>query len=102
MANYRSTNDLKLAVLKKCGELLDSTSDYDARAVEYLTAAHQNLLAGGNEFGIDCGEDWAWAKASRPIVLTLQAPYDTGSVTLTAGSTAGTFSIAPTDSLGNS
>lgn len=101
MANYRSTNDLKLAVLAKCGELTDGSSTYESVVLQYLTAAHQNLLAGGNEFGIDCAEDWAWAKADRSIILTLQAPVTSGDVTVTANSNTGTFSAAPTDALSN-
>lgn len=40
-----------------------------------------------------------WARARRPLVLELQPPYTTGSVTLTLGSVSGTFSVAPSASV---
>lgn len=97
MSNYRTTKDIKASVLDACGEPTDGTSDKDARALTLISTAHQNLLAGGNEFDIDCGEDWAWAIAQRPIVLTMEAPFTNGTVTLTATSRNGTFSVIPTD-----
>lgn len=99
MANYRSTRDLKVEVLKKCGELTDGTSDYDSDVLTYINNCYQGVLSGGNEFGVDCGEPWAWALAPKPLVLTLQPAYTTGTVTVTNNSLACTFSNPPTTSM---
>lgn len=95
MANFRNTNDLKKDVLERAGEQTDGTSDFDSRVLKYLNDAYQGLFAGGSEFGVDIDEFWIWAKAKRPIVLTLEPAVETGTVTLTNGSTDGTFSSAP-------
>lgn len=98
MANLRTTTDLKNEVLRKAGEPTDGTSAFATRAVAYLNEVYQGLVSGGNEFGIDIDEPWVWAKSSKPIILTLEPALSTGTVTLTLGSTNGTFSSAPTDS----
>ena len=95
MSNFRNTNDLKKDALERAGELTDGTSFFNTRATKYLNNAYQELFAGGSIFGIDVDEAWAWAKADRPIILTLEPAYETGTVTLTLGSTDGTFSVAP-------
>jgi len=98
MANFRNTNDLKKDALERAGELTTGTSDFNTRATKYLNDAYQGLFAGGSEFGVDMDEFWIWAKAPRPVILTLQPAFETGTVTLTKGSTDGTFSSAPTAS----
>jgi hypothetical protein len=98
MATFRNTNDLKKDALERAGELADGNSSFDAAAIKFLNNAYHGLYAGGSEFGVDVDELWTWAKARRPIVLTLEPAFTTGTVTLTKGSTDGTFSSAPTDS----
>lgn len=98
MGFLRNVNELKIEVLKKCGELTDGTSPYDADAVTYLNELHQSVIAGGNIFGFDVAEPWIWAQSKRPVVLNL-TPAVTGSATLTQSSRSGTFSSAPTISL---
>jgi len=97
MSTFRNTNDLKKDALERVGELTNGTSDFEARALKYINDAYQGLFAGGSEFGNDMDEFWIWAKAKRPVVLTIQPAYETGTVTLTKGSTDGTFSDAPAD-----
>ena len=99
MANYRTTADLQDATLMRAGELTDGTSAYETAALGYLNSVYRAVLAGGSEFGIDCGEPWIWAQASAPQTLQLKAAYTTGSVTLTNASTTGSFSSAPSASL---
>ena len=99
MANYTSTEDLKKEALHKAGELTDGTSEYNSKAIEYLNLAHLEILSGGNEFKIELGEPWPWAKSKYPITLVLKPKHDTGTITLTQDSTSGTFSNAPTSSL---
>lgn len=100
MSNFRTTADLKALVLEKCGELNDGSSYYEQSALNYLNSAYQGLLAGGSEFGVDVAEDWAWAKAKRPLVLTLLPAVDI-EVTLSAGSSSGTLSTLPVDNFGD-
>lgn len=99
MAEYVNSQEIKRAVLRTAGELTTGTSQYDALALQHLNRLYRDLFVGGNEFGIDTAESWVWAKSERPIILTLQPAYETGMVTLTSGSHAGTFSSAPTVSL---
>lgn len=98
MPSFDTVRDLKQAALQRAGELTDGTSRYDTLAVKYLNELYHGVIAGGNEFGIDVSEPWVWAESHRPIVLTLTPPYETGSVSMTYGSLAGTFSDAPTAS----
>jgi len=98
MANFRTSQDIKKEVLARAGELTDGTSDFDARVMEHLNNAYHSLISGGNEFGPDVDEQWIWARSKRPAVLTLLPAVEDGTVTLTKGSTVGTFSSAPTDS----
>lgn len=95
MANLTHTQDVKQAVLKHAGELVNGNSPYEALVIEYINRVYQEILAGGNTFLPNFGESWPWAKAQNSSVLQLDPPYDTGTVTLTKGSTSGTFSSAP-------
>lgn len=97
MANFRTTADLLDGVLRRCGELTSDlgTSPLQPAALLYLNQLHQTIICGGNELEVDIDESWIWARARRPIVVNLNPPITTGSVTLTQGSTAGTFSSAP-------
>lgn len=99
MANYRTSADIVDAVLKRCGELTDGTSAYEADALGYVNSVYRAILSGGNEFNIDCGEPWIWAQASQPQLLQLKAAYTTGTITLTHNSATGAFSSAPSSSL---
>lgn len=97
MSNFRTTADLLDGVLRRCGELTSDlgTSSLQPAALLYLNQLHQTIIAGGNELETDIDESWIWARARRPIIVNLNPPITAGSVTLTLGSTAGTFSTAP-------
>lgn len=97
MSNFRTTADLLDGVLRRCGEMTSDlgTSPLQAAALLYLNQIHNTVITGGNELEIDVDESWIWAKARRPVVLNLNPPVTAGSVSLTQGSTAGTFSTAP-------
>lgn len=99
MSDLLTAQDIKEAVLRHCGELTNGTSSYDEVALEYINKIYKGLLAGGNEFGIDCAHNWRWARANNPILLTLLPAYKTGTATVTQGSRNGTLSVAPTYSL---
>lgn len=95
MSNYATAKDLKKFILQKCGELDDGTSEYDSRAITFLNRAHQALLSGGAELGIDVGQPWPWAQNRDKSVLVLQPKISTLTATFTNGSNAITFSSAP-------
>lgn len=99
MGQFRTTADLKASVLRRCGENTDGTSSFDTQALDYLNQIHYTVITGGSEFNLDVDEPWVWARARNPMILELQPAYSTGSVALTLGSTAGTFSSAPSYSV---
>jgi len=94
MAGFTTAADLKQSLLQHCGELTGGTSPYDTLALDYLNRAYHALLAGSSEFGVEIGDPWPWAGRTTGAVA-LAAPYNTGTLTLTLGSTSGTFSAAP-------
>lgn len=102
MANFTTSEDLISAALDHAGELSTTSapiSPLRTRALRYLNRAHHEILSGGNEFKIDMGEPWTWAKSQTPGILQLDPPYETGTISVTKGSTAATLSSASTDSL---
>lgn len=90
--------------LTNAGEVTNGNSPYETQALNYLNRVHLALVAGGTipigkDQTVEIDETWSWAKAKGPLVLELQPKYDTGTITLTIGSEAGTFSSAPAISL---
>lgn len=98
MANFLSTSDLKKVALAMVGELTDGTSEYDAKAVEYLNRIQLAILAGSNEYNIALSEPWSWGKSKYPGTLKLEPSFTDGTVSLTNNSVNGSFSSAPTES----
>ena len=94
-----TTQDLILDALGKSGEKTDGTSEFQATALSYMDTFYKKLTAGANEFDVDLGDPFVWAKAKYPGVLVLEPFYDTGTVTMVAGSANGVFSAAPAASL---
>jgi len=101
VSNFYSGADLKRGVLQRIGELTDGTSSYEELAMRRINELYFNVIAGGNEFDVDLGEPWIWARAPQPLIITLVPPYQTGTVSVTNNSAAGSFSVAPTVSLKN-
>lgn len=99
MAQFRTTAELVSRILKRCGEPTNGNSSYTTDVVEYLTKVHNVVIAGGSIFDTEVDEAWNWAKSETPIVFNFETPYETGTVSLTEGSEAGTFSSAPSASL---
>lgn len=90
---------IKNSVLFRCGELTDGTSSYDSKVLEYMNQIYRSILSGGNEFNLDLGKPWVWARSRAPGTLVLQPKYDTGTITVTNGSTTATLSTPPAVSL---
>ncbi len=101
MSRLETFSDLKIAALEKAGELTDGTSDYDTTVEEQINALNRSIYSGANEFNVDLGEPWEWAKPRNPGVLTLIPPFETGTISLTQDSASATLSSAPAVGLGS-
>ena len=104
MAQFRSTADILDLALESAGEVTNGNSSYETQALNYLNRVHFAIVAGGTiplgkDMTVEIDEVWPWATSVRPLVLELQPKYETGTVALTLGSEAGTFSAAPSYSV---
>lgn len=104
MAQFRTTADLVDLVLTRAGETTNGNSSYETEALNRLNEVHFALICGGTiplgkDSTVEIDEDWIWARARRPLILELQPKVSTGTVSLTQGDEAGTFSSAPASSL---
>jgi len=104
LAQFRTTADILDLALQKSGEVTNGNSPYETQALNYLNRVHLTLIAGGTipigkDATVSIDEVWPWAKAKSPLILELQPKYTTGTITLTIGSEAGTFSSGPASSL---
>ncbi len=104
MAQFRTTADIIDAALRNAGEVTNGNSGYEAHALTFVNRVHFSLIAGGTiplgkDVSVTIDETWPWAKSERPLVLELQPKFDSGSLTLTLGSEAGTLSAPPAYSL---
>lgn len=99
--DLQTAKDIKFDALTLAGELTSGVSDYDAFAVTELNAHYNNLLSGAPIFEIPAGAPYDWAISRDPGIFILQPAFTTGTLTLTASSTSGTFSDAPSVALGS-
>lgn len=97
MANTYSTSDVVKGSLQRVGERTDGSSPYHQLALKYVNRGYTDVLKGNSIFAPEVRECWLWAKQTSAFQLLPN--YNTGSATLTQGSTAATFSVAPTISL---
>lgn len=102
MSTYQLTvKQLKLGVLRKCGEPVDGSSQYDANGdvLDLLNRAHLKVIAAGNEFVPELSRPWSWAVSPTKFILELLPPYQTGGVSVTNGVSAVTFDTPPSFSM---
>lgn len=104
MAQFRTSADIVDAALRNAGEVTNGNSAYEAEALAFVNRVHFSLIAGGTialgkDVTVEIDETFPWARSKRPMVLELQPKYDSGSLALTLGSEAGTFSSAPSYSV---
>lgn len=90
--------------LRNAGEVTSGISPYEAQTLDYLNRVHLALISGGTipvgkDTTVDIDEVWPWSKAHRPMILELQPKFDSATVSLTQGSEAGIFSVAPAHSV---
>lgn len=95
MAQFRNTADILDTILRRAGEETNGNSAYEAEALEYLNKVHHAIIAGGSVFNLEVDESWVWARSKSPMTIELQPKYETGTVSVTQGSEAATFSSAP-------
>lgn len=95
MGALATIQDIKKEVLHRCGELEDGSSEYDSKVVDYIDRWHRQILAGSTELDVDCGDAWYWARSEFPGVMNLNPFIDGDGLTITYGSTSGTFNTPP-------
>lgn len=100
---YETTTELAQAVEFEMGEVTDGTSQFRTRIIQELDRAHKTLIAGGGELNADANGKpirrpvlFSWARSATPIVVNLETPYETGTVSVTNNSTTATFSASVT------
>lgn len=101
MANSYTGADILKGTLQKAGELADGSSSYIELGLKFINNIYYDLLSASSMFDVDIGDPFPWARSSTPLSILLKAPYETGTVSLTNGSTSGTFSSAPSAALGS-
>lgn len=94
----QTTSVLKRNALFRAGELIDGTSSYDSKALEYMNQIYRAVLSGGNEFDLELGSPWIWARSEQPGTLVL-LPKLTPTVAVVNGSASITFSAPITPSV---
>lgn len=104
MAQFRTTADIMDLALTNAGEVTNGNSPYESDLLNKLNRVHHTLISGGTislgkDVTLDIDEVWPWSRAKRPMILELQPKITTGTVTLTLGSEAGTFSSGPSVSV---
>lgn len=92
-----SAQELKNNVLFRASEPTTGASGWDDQVLVYLNRAYTSLAMGASEFLSEVVNDWWWMRARD--VLTLEPVYETGTISVTKGSTSITFSTAPSDSM---
>lgn len=95
MANLTLTSDIKSDVLFRGGEKTDGTSEFDAQVMRDINRAQKAVALGGSEFAPDIQESWWWLKKDPPGVLVVEAPYETGTVSVTNSNALILFSSPP-------
>lgn len=114
MANYLDIEDIRADALLRAGEPQSALSDFYGQAITYVNRVLQDLLLGGSvavgrDLATSAGiyadvvglpiTDWWWARKQPRGVLNTDALIEDGVVTVTEGSTAVTFSVAPAASV---
>jgi hypothetical protein len=90
---YANTRELKEDVLFRGSENLNS-SGWNVKVIDYLNRVYRTLCSGASEFLPEYVEDWWWLRDDA--VLTLLPIVTAGTLTLTAGAQAITFTVGPT------
>jgi len=99
MANLTTTLDILEDALFKAGaDPSDTSNEYYAQGLEYVNRVHLDLCNGKGPLDPKAHVNFAWAMKYPPASLVLEPKYDTGTVSVTNGSNAITFSASITSS----
>lgn len=96
MAILDNTQALINDALFRAGEV-PGASEWDNKALDYITREYRALCAGASEFLPEVVSDWWWMRATG--VLTILPVYKTGTASVAQNSTSVTLSTAPTADL---
>jgi hypothetical protein len=104
MSQFRTTADIMDLALTNAGEVTNGNSPYETDLLNKLNRVHFSLLAGGTialgpDATVEIDEVWPWARSRYPINIELLPAITTGTVTLTNGAEAFSFSSAPSVSV---
>lgn len=97
MANYTTAKDLIDDALQRANEPTGGASEFQDLAIRLLNRAYQELWTGGGAFEPRINESWWWLRARGQLLLEPQVT--SGTVSVTQGSDAITFSSAITTDL---
>lgn len=89
---FVSGADLVSDILFRAGEIQGS-SQWDAKALDYLNRVYGALCAGSSEFLPETIEDWWWMRGDATLIL--DPVISVGTVDVTQGGSTATFSIDP-------
>ena len=98
MANFTTSADLIVEILRRSGEPTDSSSQYYDDAIIYLNRAYQGIWSGGRDLDPEILELWWWMRKSTRGAFNLQGAYSQGTIDLTKGSASATLSSPPASS----
>lgn len=93
MANFAHANDCLNYMYLRSG---DSTAspNFAANALMYLNLAHRDMIAGTTRLVPNIVATFPWAKSAQPKTLVLE-PVESGTITVTQGSSTITFASPP-------
>lgn len=91
-----NARELKEDVLFRASEPL-SGGQWDAKVLDYLNRVYRTLSTGASEFLPEYVEDWWWMRQEAPLLL--EPIFTSGTMLVTQGSTAVTFTPAPAASM---
>lgn len=96
-----TTSEL-LAYLKDEAGDTATNATTDSKYIALLDRAHRTIVGGGGELNVDSKGlpvdypyIFSWAVEDTPITVNVEAPYNTGTMAVTAGSTSATLSADP-------
>lgn len=97
--SYPKTNaEIVNDALFRAGEPTDGSSDYEAKALDYLNRVYAEVSAGGSTLDPTINVKWWWLRSTTPAVLILE-PVIYGEASVTNNNSAIVFSVAPAISL---
>jgi hypothetical protein len=98
---YDTTDNLVFDALRRAGEPIDGSSEFQSAALDYLNRGYSGLATGTLEQSEDTHFPWWWLRSPTPGVITLVPNYVDGACQVFLGSTFVNLSVLPKDPIGN-